>query len=111
MHRALPPSEPPDGERPWFFRLVIVGGTQLRGSWYLSSIARLQGFSSGSLATSPRRWSPKTVTTSSMVGRSEPGYGLCPSLSLKDVHHQCWGGECAELGPVSARAAARSFPQ
>jgi hypothetical protein len=34
-----------------------------------------------------------------------------PSLGFKDVHHQCWGGECAELGPVSARAAARSFPQ
>jgi hypothetical protein len=34
-----------------------------------------------------------------------------PSFGFKDVHHQCWGGECAELGPVSARAAARSFPQ
>jgi hypothetical protein len=51
------------------------------------------------------------MTTSSMVGRSEPGCGLCPSLSFKDVHHQCWGEECAELGPVSVRAAARSFPQ
>jgi hypothetical protein len=29
------------------------------------------------------------VTTSSMVGRSEPGCGLRPSLSFKDVHHQC----------------------
>jgi hypothetical protein len=111
MHRALSPSEPLDGERPRRFRLVVVGGTQIRGSWYLSAIARLQGFSSGSPAASPRRWSPKTVTTSSMVERSEPGRGLCPSLSFKYVHHQCWGGECAELGPVSARAAARSFPQ
>jgi hypothetical protein len=51
------------------------------------------------------------VTTSSWVGRSKPGCDLCPSLSFKDVHHQCWGGECAELGSVSARAAARSFPQ
>jgi hypothetical protein len=92
MHRTLPPSEPPDGERPRFFRLVVVGGTQLRGSWYLSAIARLQGFSSGSPAASPRRWSPKTVTTSSMVGRSEPGCDLCPSLSFKDVHHPGWGG-------------------
>jgi hypothetical protein len=33
------------------------------------------------------------------------------SFGFKDVHHQCWGGECAELGPVSTRAAARSFPQ
>jgi hypothetical protein len=96
MHRVLPPSEPPGGERPRFFRLVVIGGTQLRGSWYLSVIARLQGFSSGSPAASPRRWSPKTVTTSSMVGRSEPGCGLCPALSFKDVHHPGWGGGRAE---------------
>jgi hypothetical protein len=110
MRRVFPPSEPPDGEHSQSFRLV-VGGMQHRGSWYLSAIVRLQGFSSGSPAASPRRWSPKTVTTSSWVGRSKPGCGLCPSLSFKDVHHQCWGGECAELGSVSARAAARSFPQ
>jgi hypothetical protein len=96
VHRALPPSEPPDRERPWFFRLVVVGGTQLRGSWYLSTIARLKGFSSGSPAASPRRWSPKTVTTSLMVGRSKPGCGLCLALSFKDLHHPCWGGERGE---------------
>jgi hypothetical protein len=111
MHHIFSPSEPPDGGRPQFFRLVVVGGTQLRGSWYLSAIVRLQGFSSASPTASPRRWSPKTVTTSSWAGRSKPGCSLCPSLSFKDVHHQCWGGECAELGSVSARAAARSFPQ
>jgi hypothetical protein len=110
MHRVFPPSKPPDGEHSQFFRLV-VGGTQLRGSWYLLAIVRLQGFSSASPAASPRRWSPKTVTTISWLGRSKPGCGLCPSLSFKDVHHQCWGGECAKLGSVSARAAARSFPQ
>jgi hypothetical protein len=49
-------------------------------------------FHQGSPAASPRRWSPKTVTTSSMVGRSEPGCGLCPSLIFKDVHHPGWGG-------------------
>jgi hypothetical protein len=87
MHRVFPPSEPPDGGRPQFFRLVVVGGTQLHGSWYLSAIVRLQGFSSDSPAASPRRWSPKTVTTSFWVGRSKPGCGLCPSLSFKDVHH------------------------
>jgi hypothetical protein len=37
------------------------------------------------------------VTTSSMVGRSKPGYGLCPALSFKDLHHPCWGGGQAEL--------------
>ncbi len=109
MHRVFPPSEPPDGGCPQSFR-PVVGGTQLRGSWYLSAIVRLQGFSSVSPAASPRRRSPETVTTSSWVGRSKPGCDLGPTLSFKDVHHQCWGGECAELGSVSARAAARSFP-
>jgi hypothetical protein len=95
MHRVFPPSEPPDGEHPQSFRLV-VGGTQLRGSWYLSAIVRLQGFSSGSPAASPRRWSPKTVTTSPWVGRSKPGCDLGPALSFKDLHHPCWGGGRAE---------------
>jgi hypothetical protein len=31
-----------------------------------------------------------------MVGRSKPGYGLCPALSFKDLHHPCWGGGRAE---------------
>jgi hypothetical protein len=97
MHRVFPPSEPPDGEHPQSFRLV-VGGTQLRGSWYLSTIVRLQGFSSGSPAAPPRRWSPKTVTTSSWVGRSKPGCDLGPALSFKDPHHPCWGGERGEPG-------------
>jgi hypothetical protein len=38
------------------------------------------------------------VTTSSMVGRSKPGCGLCPALSFKDLHHPCWGGGRGELG-------------
>jgi hypothetical protein len=36
------------------------------------------------------------VTTSSMVGRSKPGCGLCPALSFKDLHHPCWGRGRAE---------------
>jgi hypothetical protein len=96
MHCALPPSEPPDGEHPRCLRLAAVGGAQLHGSWHLSSITRLQGFSSSSPAASPHQWSPKTVTTRSMVGRSKPGCGLCPALSFKDLHHPCWGGGQAE---------------
>ena len=96
MHCALPPSEPPDGERPRCFRLAAVGGAQLRGGWHLSAIARLQGFSSGSPAAFPHQWSPRMVTTSLMVGRSKPGCGLCPALSFKDLHHPCWGGGQAE---------------
>jgi hypothetical protein len=95
MRCVFPPSEPPDGGRPQSFRLV-VGGTQLRGSRYLSAIVRLQGFSSCSPAASPRQWSPKTVTTSPWVGRSKPGCDLGPALSFKDVHHPCWGGGRAE---------------
>ena len=91
MHRVFPPSQPPDGGRPQSFCLVIRG-TQLGGSWYLSAIVWLQGFSSGSLAASPRWWSPKTVTTSSIVGRSKLACGLCPALSFKDLHHPGWGG-------------------
>jgi hypothetical protein len=97
MHRVFPPSEPPDGGRPLSFRLV-VGGTQLRGSWYLSAIIRLQGFSSRGPAASPRRWSPETVTTSPWMGRSKSGCDLGPALSFKDVHHPCWGGKRGEPG-------------
>jgi hypothetical protein len=96
MHRILPPSEPPDGEHSRRFRPALVGGTQLRGSWYLSAIARLQGFSSSSPTASSRRRSPKMVTTSLMVGRSEPGCGLCPALSFKDLHHPGWGEDRTE---------------
>jgi hypothetical protein len=95
MHRVLPPSEPPDGERPSCLRLV-VGGAQPHGGWHPSSIARLQRFSSGSPAAFPHRWSPRMVTTSSMVGRSKPGCSLCPALSFKDLHHLCCGGGRAE---------------
>jgi hypothetical protein len=38
------------------------------------------------------------VTTSSMVGRSEPGCGLCPALTFKDLRHPCWGGGRGEPG-------------
>jgi hypothetical protein len=110
MHCALPPSEPPDGEHPCFFRLAAVGGAQLRGGWHPSAIARLQGFSSGSPAAFPHQWSPRTVTTSSMVGRSKPGCGLCPALGFKDLHHPCWGGEQGEAGPAFAWASVPLLP-
>jgi hypothetical protein len=91
MHRVFPPSEPPDEGCPQSFYLV-VGGTQLRGSWYLSAIVRLQGFSSVSPAVPLCRRSLKTVTTSPWVGRSKSGCDLGPTLSFKDVHHPRWGG-------------------
>jgi hypothetical protein len=51
------------------------------------------------------------MTVGLVVGKSESGRGLSLALSFKDVHHPCWGGGHAELGPASAWAAARSFPQ
>jgi hypothetical protein len=99
MHRVLPPSEPLDGERPRCLRLV-VGGAQPDGGGHPSAIAPLQGFLSGSPAAFPHQWSPRMVTTSSMVGRSKPGCGLCPTLSFKDLHHPCWGGGRGEPGPA-----------
>jgi hypothetical protein len=73
-----PPSEPPDGEHPRCLRLAAVGGAQLRRGWHPSAIARLQGFSSCSPAAFPHQWSPRTVTTSSMVGRSKPAVASAP---------------------------------
>jgi hypothetical protein len=107
MHRVFPPSEPPDGELPRSFRLV-VGGTQLRGSWYLSAIVWLQGFSSCSPAASPHRRSPKTVTTSSMAGKCEPGCCLLPLPQLPGCSSSVLGrgvrrvgvGPCAGGGPL-----------
>jgi hypothetical protein len=51
------------------------------------------------------------MTVGLVVGKSESGCGLPPALSFKDVHHPCWGGGRAELGPAFAWAAACSFPQ
>ena len=93
--RVFPSSKPPDGGYPPPFRL-LVGGTQLHGSWYLSAIVRLQGFSSGSLVASFRRWPPKTVTSSSWMGRGKPGCD--PALSIGCVRHPRWGGGRGEPG-------------
>jgi hypothetical protein len=109
MHRIPPPSEPLDGERPRCLCLV-VGGAQPYGGGHPLAIARLQGFSSGSPAAFPHRWSPRMVTTSSMMGRSKPGCGLCPALSFKDLHHPCWGGGRGEPGPAFAWAGVPLLP-
>jgi hypothetical protein len=92
MHRVFPPSKPPDGGYPPSFRL-IVGGTQLRGSGYLSAIVRLQGFSSHSPVAPLRWWSPKMVTSSSWMGRGKPGCDPDPDLSVEGVR-QCRGCCC-----------------
>jgi hypothetical protein len=67
---------------------------------------------------SPRIGDTRRLSASSLeernsvgVGTFQPSFGFCPSLSLKDFHHQGWGGECAELGSAPEWAVARSFPQ
>jgi hypothetical protein len=140
LHRALPPSRPPDGVRRCFlersasghflwrpyrrrararggagglaFFLLLFRGARPRGGWCSSTIARLQGFSSCSPAAVPRQWSSRRMTTSLVVGRSKPGCSLPPALSFKDVHHPCWGGGRAESGlRLSRGLAARFFLQ
>jgi hypothetical protein len=119
-HRALSPSGPPDGvrrcslegsaSRPslpatsptesvrlWQHHrscllLTAVGGVQPHGSLHPFTITRLQGFSSRSPVATSGRWSSTRMTTSLVVERSEPGCGLPPALSFKDVHHPRWGG-------------------
>jgi hypothetical protein len=110
IHRALPPSRPPDGVRRcslegsasgppplaisplkssrswWWCRSCLlfaaVRGAQPRGGWRSSAIARLQGFSSCSPAAISRQWSSRGMTTSLVVERSESGCGLpLPSTS------------------------------
>jgi hypothetical protein len=125
-HRALSPSGPPDGVRrcslegsasrpslpatspsesvhSWWCRRscllsAAVGGVQPHGSWHPSTTIWLQGFSSCSPTAVPRRWSPRRMTTSLVVGRSKPGCGFPPALSFKDVHHPRWGGRRVEPG-------------
>jgi hypothetical protein len=77
---------------------LTVGGARPHWGWRSSAIPRLQGFSSCSPAAVPRQWSSRRMTTSLVVGRSEPGCGLPRALSFKDVHHPRWGGRRAELG-------------
>jgi hypothetical protein len=126
-HRALSPSRPPDGVHQcslegsasrsslpttspsesvhswWCHRSCLlpaaVGGVQPHGGWHPFTTIQLQGFSSRSPAAVPRRWSSRRMTTSLVVGRSKLGCGLPLALSFKDVHHPCWGGGCAEVGP------------
>jgi hypothetical protein len=137
IHRAIPPSGPPDGVRRcslegsasgpsppaisspkslcsrWcrrsYLLLVVVKGVQPHGGWHTSAIARLQGFSSRSPAAISHQWSSRGMTTSLVVGRSKPSCSLPPALSFKDVHHPCWGGGRAKSGLRLPRGLAARF--
>jgi hypothetical protein len=108
--RVFPSSKPPDGGYPPPFRL-LVGGTQLHGSWYLSAIVRLQGFSSRSLATPRHRRSPKMVTSSSMVGKTgQAAASTPPSASRIFVIQAKMEDEASRGGPPPRGSAAPFFP-
>jgi hypothetical protein len=109
MHRIFPPSKPPDGGYPPSFRL-IVGGTQLRGSWYLSAIVRLQGFSSCSPAAPLRRRSPKTVTSSLMGGGASRAAASAPPSASRIFITRAGEGSVPSWGrPLSGRRPAPSL--
>jgi hypothetical protein len=94
---SLPATSPLESVRSWWCRRscllpAAVGGVQPHGGWHPSTIIRLQGFSSCSPVATLGRWSSTRMTTGLVVERSEPGCGLPPALSFKDVHHPRWGG-------------------
>jgi hypothetical protein len=111
---SLPATSPSESVHSWWCRRscllsVAVGGVQPHGSWHPSTTIWLQGFSSCSPAAVPRRWSPRRMTTSLVVGRSKPGYDFPPTLSFKDVHHPRWGGRRVEPGFCLPRGPAARF--
>jgi hypothetical protein len=76
------PSHSPHALRPSTFRAPGWGAPVLLSScccWRSTTSWRLAPFSHRSASR-----------------RSKPGYGLCPALSFKDLHHPCWGGGRAE---------------
>src|SRR5688500_10026816 len=101
MNRVFPPSKPPDGGKPPSFRLV-VGGTQLRGSWYLSAIVRLQGFSSGSPAAPLHRRPPKMVASGLMVGKASLAASSAPTSASRIFVIQAKMEDEASRGAASA---------
>jgi hypothetical protein len=98
MHRALPPSEPPDREHPCCLRLAAVGGARPRGGWRPSAIARLQEFSSGSPAAVPRRRSPRMMTV-----------GVVPRPTHHVTSHRSWWGEASWAVASAPPSASRMF--
>jgi hypothetical protein len=72
MHRALPPFEPPNGVPQRRLALAVVGGAWPHGDRHLSSITRLQGFSSCSPAAFPHQWAVWWGEASRVVASASP---------------------------------------
>ncbi len=102
--RTPPPVVTRDGD----LRL-IVGGTQLRGSWYLSAIVRLQGFSSRSPAAPLHRWSPGMATSGLMVGKASQAAASTPPSASRIFVIQAKMKDEASRGAAPAWVGCLSF--
>src|SRR5690242_16574602 len=91
------------------FFLLLLEERDLVGVGALQSSLGFKGFLSCSPTAVPHRWSPRMMTASLVVGKSEPGRGLSLALSFKDVRHPCCGGGRAALGPCLPHGLATRF--
>jgi hypothetical protein len=107
------PSHFPHVSRPSAFRAPGWGALALSSSCCGKSATswRLVPFSHRSASRifvgQPGRLPPPM---GNLVERSEPGCGLRPALSFKDLRHPCWGRGRAEPGPASAWASIPLLP-
>jgi hypothetical protein len=139
-HRALSPSGPPDGvrrcslvgfasrsslpatspsesARSWWcrrscFLLAAVGGVQPPGSWYPSTIIRLQGFSSRSPVATSGRWSSIRMTYYQPCdGEKRAGLRPPPCPQLQGCSSSALGRRASRVGASpSARAGGPLLP-
>jgi hypothetical protein len=75
----------PDWEHPHCLALAVVGRSAT--SWRLVPFCHRSA--SRIFVRQPGRLPPPM---GNLVERSEPGCGLRPALSFKDLRHRCWGG-------------------
>jgi hypothetical protein len=75
------------------FVLLLLEEHDLAGVGALQPSLGFKDFHQAARLQSPAERSPRIMTVGLVAGRSKPGYGLCPALSFKDVHHpRCGGG-------------------
>jgi hypothetical protein len=91
MHFALPTFEPPDGVHQRCLRLAAVGGARPHGDRRSSAIARLQGFSSCSLAAFPHQWSVWWGEASRAAALAPPSASRIFVIRAEVEEHTEWG--------------------
>jgi hypothetical protein len=97
LRRILPPSEPPDGEHPRCLRLVVEGA-QPCGGWYLSAIARLQGFLLGIPAAFPHQWAIWWREASRAAASAPPSASRIFVIRAEAEERTEWGVASAWVG-------------